>query len=326
MSKVLLGVTKPKKKRRKKKEIVDTFELIDVPWSEASVVDAIRKEVFLYVPTRVKKKATGERDAHGKQFDLLSTDEKSNLRLSPRRSFIMTVPLPIPREIARQITQFLRIPRTIRRVQVGKELWIKENDLHFARAVQMLKIQYPWVRKYKCDWKNDTYLEAIEIFRREHAQENFLRVPMRLSDALRPLKQIHRGLPTLAKKMRPGDVIGNYGPYHLSNSWTVRLEEIYAARLRERDFDEYFTIYGANLDELSGDLTDQQMWIWRQYSPQIERQKTKILPMLKAYLYRERNALVSHLEITTQSFRHDTIFVYDLYIGTEFVAYVRVRR
>jgi len=280
----------------------------------------------LFVPTRVKKTGTSERDALGKQLDLFSTDEKSNLRLSPRRSIIMTVPLPIPREIARQITQFLRIPKTSKRVQVGKELWTKVCDLRFARAVQMLKIQYPWVRRNRCDWKNDTYLEAIEIFRREHAQENFLQVPIRLSDALRPLKQIHRGLPTLAKKLRPGDVIGNYGTFHLSNTWTVRLEDIYAARLRERDFDEYFTIYGANLDELSGDLTDEQMWIWREHTPKIELEKTKILPMLKEYLYRERNARVSHLEITTQSFRHDTIFVYDLYIGTEFVAYVRVRR
>jgi len=326
MSKVLLGVQKPKKKKRKKKkEIEDTFELIDVPWSEESVVDAIRKSVFLFVPTRVKKRITSAIDTDSKLPDTLNPEEKS-VSLSPRHSMIMTLPLPIPREIARQITQFLRIPRSTKQVRVGKELWMKENDLHFARLVQMLKIKYPWIRNNRCDEENDTYLEAIEIFRRERAKEDFLTVPMRLSDALRPLKQIHRGLPTLAKKLRPADVIGNYGMYHLTNTWTVRLEDIYAARIRERDFDEYFTVYGADLDELSGDLTDEQMWIWRQHTPQIELQKNKILPALKSYLYREPNAIVSHLEITTQSFRHDTSFVYDLYIGTEYVVYVRARR
>jgi len=326
MSKVLLGVQKRKKKkikRKKKKEILDSFELVDVPWSEDSVVDAIRESVFLFVPTRVKKRVTSPIDSDSKLPDSFNPDEKSEL---PRRSMIMTLPLPIPREIARQITQFLRIPRKTKNVKVGKELWTKVEDDHFARAVQMLKIQYPWIRNNRCDEENDTYLEAIEIFRREHAQEDFLTVPMRLSDALRPLKQIHRGLPTLAKKLRPADVIGNYGVFHITNTWTVRIEDIYAARIKERDFDDYFTVYGANLDELSGDLTDEQMWIWRQHTPQIEQQKNKISLMLRKYLYRDRNASVSHLEITTQSFRHDTSFVYDLYIGTEFVIYVRARR
>merc|ERR1712087_128269 len=123
------------------------------------------------------------------------------------------------------------------------------------------------------------------------------------------------GLPTMAKIIQPADCIGNWGSFHLSDTFGASINDVYVSELiKEENWESSFGLYGDDMNGLSIDYTDGQIARWRPRVEQIKLRKNAVLPLMRKYLFRSLSSTVRHLQITTQAFRHnDCVFNYDLY-------------